>query len=184
MIKTHTSFGKSNIYHSHPESKGEAVLVVPGFSETITHSKKLTYSLGNEGFNAFTFSPPRKGGTIEKTDPIKRQSKIILEILDASVSQEQKVIGVAHSLGSAALLKAAQEAPERFSQLVLMQPVGLAGEHSFGSLLRRVGRKTVKNHINAWRRERERERERCIPTRYKRTLCCCKCTRKTSSISN
>lgn len=152
--KTSTRYGKAKVYTAKSNlPKAERVLVVPGYSETLAHSRKLVDALATNGYDASTFSQPRrvgkKGNKIE--DPIQRQGNVVLGLVEATVPQGEKVHAVAHSLGSAAVLKAAQEAPERFASLTLMQPVGLVGEQSFPKLLGRVGKKVTMNQIGALR---------------------------------
>lgn len=143
-------FGKIKIYSSkeHP-SGAENVLVVPGFGETITHNKYLVDALSEIGFNAQTFSQPRNNESNESNDSIERQGEIVLDLLDSEASRQEKVHAVAHSLGCAALLKAAIQEPDRFLSLTLMQPVGMAGNKSLSRLVGRVSRKVVKNHTGA-----------------------------------
>lgn len=122
-------------------------MIVPGYSESITHNKALVNELADRGLAAFTFSQPRSGR--RAIDPIERQSDIIAQVLAAMLPERQKMHAAAHSLGSAALLRAAKKHPERFTGLLLMQPPGMSGRQGFLQLARRVGMKTVKNHSGA-----------------------------------
>lgn len=152
--RTSTPYGKAKIYTAESDQPtAEHVLVVPGYSETIVHSKKLVDALASQGFDASTFSQPRHAGkeTHKVKDPIQRQGNVVLSLLETSVPKGEKVHAVAHSLGSAAVLRAAQEAPERFASLTLMQPVGMVGEQGFPELLGRVGKKVTKNQVGALR---------------------------------
>lgn len=149
--RTPTPYGKAKVYSAESHSpEAERVLVVPGYSETLTHSRKLVDALAANGFDASTFSQPRRAGK-ESSDPIQRQGNVVLSLVETTVPQGEKVHAVAHSLGSAAVLRAAQEAPERFASLTLMQPVGMVGEQSFPELLGRVGKKVSKNQAGALR---------------------------------
>lgn len=125
-------------------------MVIPGYSESLSHNRELVDILARMGYDAFTFRPPRrKAVPIESV--LDRQKDIILGILKAIVPEGEKVYAVAHSLGSAALLKAARDTPNRFIELILMQPPGLTGELSFSTLLRRVSKKTVQNTASTLR---------------------------------
>ena len=152
--RTSTPYGKAKIYTAESDQPTAGrVLVVPGYSETTAHSKKLVDALASQGFDASTFSQPRRAGkeAHKVKDPIQRQGNIVLSLVETTVPQGEKVHAVAHSLGSAAVLRAAQEAPERFASLTLMQPVGMVGEQSFPELLGRVGKKVTKNQVGALR---------------------------------
>lgn len=146
-----TPFGKAKIYSQEVPEAREHTMVVPGYSESVTHSKKLVNALASRGFDAFTFSQPRRKGKNPVNNPIDRQGDTVLSVLESTLPSGDRVHAVAHSLGSAAVLKAAQLAPERFASLTLMQPVGMAGEQSFSELLGRVGRKLTRNQIRAMR---------------------------------
>jgi len=144
-----TPFGNTKVYSSDSPDSDKHILVVPGFSESVPHNRGLVGALSDRGFNAFTFSQPRRKGGTPVAGPIERQGEIILSVLEATIPGGDKVHGVAHSLGSAALLKAAQQAPELFASLTLMQPVGMVGEQSFPELLGRVGKKVTMNQLGA-----------------------------------
>ena len=120
-------------------------MVIPGFSESITHNRELIDRLADQGYDTFTFSQPRRGTFV---DPIARQQAIVLELLKALLPTDQKVYAVAHSLGAAAALKAARLHPDKFSGLLLMQPSGIGEKQTLLQLIRRVGKKTAKNHTN------------------------------------
>lgn len=53
---------------------------------------------------------------------------VLLEIMEASDFGNNQIVAAAHSLGCAAVLKAAQLQPKYFKQIILMQPIGLTGE--------------------------------------------------------
>lgn len=152
--RTSTPYGNAKVYSAKSNlPEAERVLVVPGYSESLAHSRKLVDALATNGYDASTFSQPRRAGkeADRVKDPIQRQGNVVLSLVEATVPQGEKVHAVAHSLGSAAVLRAAQEAPERFASLTLMQPVGLVGEQSFPELLGRVGKKVTKNQTGALR---------------------------------
>lgn len=143
-----SQFGKTKILEAKSKEHGEKLVVVPGFSEGITHTKKLLGALAAKGYDAVSFSQPRKRG--DKTlDPVERQSKIFLNVLDKQTAKDEKVHAVAHSLGGGALLKAAIERPEKFDSITILEPAGVVGRQRFGELLRRVGKKVVKNQLGA-----------------------------------
>jgi alpha-beta hydrolase superfamily lysophospholipase len=151
-MKSRTPYGKAKIYSVGSQSpEAERVLVVPGYSETIAHSKKLVDALADEGFNASTFSQPRRAGqeVHRVKDPIQRQGNVILSLVETTVPEGAKIHAVAHSLGTAAVLRAAQEAPERFASITLMQPVGMVGQQSIGEMTGRVSKKVIKNQVGA-----------------------------------
>ena len=155
-MKYSTPYGKVKVYCAESRLlEAERVLVIPGYSETLAHSRKLVDALAASGFNASTFSQPRRAGkeTHKVKDPIQRQGNVVLSLVETTVPQREKVHAVAHSLGSAAALRAAQEAPERFASITLMQPLGMVGEQSLPELANRVGKKVVKNQSGALRRQ-------------------------------
>ena len=142
-----TTFGKATIYKN---GEGDHIVVVPGYSESITHNRQLVDAIAKKGgYDVLTFSQPRKNALVH---PLDRQRDIILSVLDASLDADVAVHGVAHSLGSLSLLRAAALRPERFKSLILMQPPGITAELSLLQLARRVSRKTTNNHINTARR--------------------------------
>jgi pimeloyl-ACP methyl ester carboxylesterase len=146
-----------------PSPDAEPVLVVPGFLEGPAHNEGLLHalaSLDNNGFNATTFDQPRRhiaDGTPLSSGPIRRQGEIVLAVINAmnpddEANTEGGVHVVAHSLGAAAVLSAAQEAPENsIKSIILMQPVGMAGEQSFFELAWRSTKKVVNNQLSALR---------------------------------
>src|SRR5690606_1795293 len=77
---------------------------------------------------------------------------IILHVVDTILPDGESVHAVAHSLGSASLLRAAIKDPERFSSLILMEPPGMTRSQSFIQLARRVGLKIARNHLYAARK--------------------------------
>lgn len=151
-MKVRTTYGIANIYlRSSPRAIGR-VLVMPGFGESIYHVKPVVDALANEGYEALTFSPPRRDvkRAGKRIDPMVRQAEIVLEILEAmalpATLAGKKVHAVAHSLGAGAALKVAQLQPEYFASLVLMQPVGLLSENqSVYELAKRATKKIASN---------------------------------------
>ena len=147
-MKLKTSYGITDIYSQKPSNATERALVLPGFGESTYHVKPVVDALAVNGYESLTFSPPRRDvkQTGKHIDPILRQGKIILEVLKATVSSGEKVHAVAHSLGAAAVLKAAQLQPEYFASLILMQPAGIVTEHqSVYELARRATKKLSTN---------------------------------------
>lgn len=122
------------------------VLVVPGFSEGIFHARDLVDALGDDGMDATTFSQPRIRRI--KGDPIVRQAEVVSGVLDSLPSNE-KVHAVAHSLGGAAVLKAARDNPEAFASITLLQPVGMTSQQGLKKLVKRTGKKTIKNFFQS-----------------------------------
>lgn len=150
--KASTPYGKTKIYSSKSSSTGaERVLVIPGFSESVTHSKKLVDALARHGFYAATFSQPRHASkeAHRVSDPIGRLGDVVNSLVETTVPEGKKVHALAHSLGTAAVLRAAQQAPERFASITLMQPVGMVGRQSLAELTGRVSRKVAKNQLEA-----------------------------------
>ncbi len=111
LQKFRTRFGKVNVYAA-GNPKGNRVLVVPGYSETITHNRKLVDELGKQGMFAATLSQPRKSGSRqgEKLDPLDRQAELLIDMLD-KLKDGVKITVVGHSMGAVAVLKAAQARP-------------------------------------------------------------------------
>lgn len=141
-------FGKTKIQEVKTRGHKEKIVVVPGFSEGVTHTKKLLGHLAAKGFDAISFSQPRKRGD-KRLDPIERQTRVLLDVLDKKMTDGERVHGVAHSLGSAALLRAAQEQPDKFQSITIFEPAGAVGRQSVPELLKRVGKKVVKNQVGA-----------------------------------
>lgn len=157
-----TSYGKSKIYSTeNQDPSSERVLVVPGYSESLAHSKDLVDALGATGLSALTFSQPRRTDKSQVAlDPIQRQGNIVREILDATVAKGDKIHAVGHSLGSAAILEAALQSPERFASITLMQPVGMVGNQSFIELAGRVSEKVAKNQMKAMKSQNPKKQPR------------------------
>lgn len=145
---TKSQFGKTKIFEVKSHQAGDKLVVVPGFSEGITHTKKLLGHLSAKGYDAITFSQPRKRGDAS-LDAIERQSEVLLDVLDERTAADEKVHAVAHSLGSGALLKAAIQRPEKFKSITIMEPAGAVGQQGLTELLGRVGKKVVKNQVGA-----------------------------------
>lgn len=120
-------------------------MVVPGFSGSLTHNRDLVDALASRGYDTFTFSQPRRG-TKSKQSILDRKKDTILTILETMFNDDEKIYGVAHSFGSAALLKAARDTPNQFIELILMQPPGVVGRQDFPELVQRVGEKMIKNN--------------------------------------
>ena len=147
----HSPYGTIGLYRPESTSSSESVLIVPGYSESLTHNKKLVDTLAKTGYDAFTFTQPRRRGKTGLTDPIVRQGDIVLKALDIATGEGDKIHAVAHSMGCAAVLYAALQAPERFASIMLMQPLGMVGEQSFGELLGRVNKKVARNTVGPLR---------------------------------
>lgn len=145
-----TPYGISRVYRRGAKGARESIMVIPGYSVSLSHNRELVDILASKGYDAFTFRPPRRKA-VPTSAVLNRQRDIILSVLAATMPDGEKVYGVAHSLGSAALLKAAQAAPERFIELVLMQPPGLADGQQFSTLVRNVSRKTLRNNVSTLR---------------------------------
>lgn len=143
--KINTSFGKAKIYR---KGSGPKILIVPGYAESIVHNRELVDRLASKGYDAFTFSQPRRNSFV---NPINRQQAIVLDVIDVLVPKDQNVFIVAHSLGAAAALGAAKIHPEKLQGLLLMQPSGIGEKQTFLQLLRRVSKKTARNHENVTR---------------------------------
>lgn len=144
-----TPYGSTSVYRKGDEA-GKHILIVPGFGESIVHNQSLVDTLADSGeYDVFTFDQPRGGST---HDPLRRQRDIILGVLDATLPDGESVHAVAHSLGSASLLRAAIKNPEQFLSLILMEPPGVTSSQSFLQLARRVGFKIVRNHLYAARK--------------------------------
>lgn len=151
MSNHHTPYGKIKLYRPQIEPAQEQIIVIPGYSESIAHNKKLVNALCARGFNAFCYSQPRSRGNTGLTDPIDRQGDVVLKILDLATKNNEKVHAVAHSLGCAAVVYAARQVPDRFASITLMQPLGMVGDQSFGELLNRVSKKVSRNTFGAMR---------------------------------
>lgn len=152
LQKVRTRFGKVSSYSAgNPE--GARVLVVPGYSETIAHNRKLVDELGKLGMFAATLSQPRKSRQKhllpgEKLDPLERQAQILITMLDR-LREGVKITAVGHSMGAAAVLKAAQARPDRFERIILEQPSGFSEEQRMPQQAKRVAHKVGRNQWRA-----------------------------------
>lgn len=143
-----TPYGKTKVYEN---GTGPTVIVVPGFGGSIVHNKVLVHKIAEKGYDAITFDQPRRDA---KAHPIDRLEAILSSILSATVADDTLLYGVAHSLGSAALLRVARKHPERFKGLLLMQPAGIGDPQTLMSLMKRVSKKTAKNHSGTFKRKK------------------------------
>lgn len=163
ISKIKTNYGKIKIFSGQPpaESKGlgpeqdsiEPVVLIPGFSESITHVRELAKELGELGLVTTTFNLPRWRGrqtrqTGKKPDALTLQTDSILEVIQQQ-SKGERVHAVAHSLGAVGTLRAALRSPDLFASIILMQPAGLTGKTTLTNLAKRASKKTVHNQVNA-----------------------------------
>lgn len=144
--KVQTPYGTATVYIQQGDETDTCVAVIPGYSESIAHTKELVEALADLRHTTLTFTQPRKKAA---PDPLRRQADIIQGILASVVPANKKIYAVAHSLGSTSILKVVQENPERFTGVILMQPPGLFDKPTFFKLVRRVARKSRKNHTSA-----------------------------------
>lgn len=138
-----TPYGKAKLYQ---KGFGQKILIVPGYSESIIHCQAVVDALSRFGYEVTTFTQPRRGSHIA---PLDRQRDIILSVLAYLLKKDEKVIAVAHSLGSASLLRAARLKPKLFTALILMQPSGMGQPQTLLQVAGRVGIKTIKNHSHS-----------------------------------
>lgn len=150
LQKIRTRFGKVNVYAAgNPE--GERVLVVPGYSETISHNRKLVDELGGLGLFAATLSQPRRSRERrmgQKLDPLDRQAELLITMLDR-LGDGVKITAVGHSMGAVAVLKAAQARPHRFERIILEQPAGFGHQQKMPEQVKRVSHKVGRNQLRA-----------------------------------
>lgn len=139
-----TNFGKTKILESGTGPRRETILLVPGFSEGIPHVKMLLGKLASKGYDALSFSQPRRRGD-KSLDPIERQTQVLLDVIDKRTLPGEKIHGVAHSLGAGALLRAAQDQPGKFKSITILEPAGAVGQQGLVELFGRTGKKVVKN---------------------------------------
>jgi len=165
-VKLRTKFGKTNIYSKKSPDANGRIFVIPGFSESLAHVKPVVDALVAEEFDAFTFSPPRRTPKINgKINPLDRQGEITVEVLKSMLNDGEKVYVIAHSMGAAAALKAAQKHPDYFEGLILMQPAGIVGEQSVSELAKRASQKLVNNQKIA-RQSKNNSLKRVVNTRF------------------
>jgi pimeloyl-ACP methyl ester carboxylesterase len=150
-----STFGKANLYSAQTtsgSSLGE-ILVVPGFSETITQNSRLVDSLAKQGFDATTFSQPRRRGNKanRKSRAIDRQAALVSGFVDqmALGVENKKINLVAHSLGAAAVLRAAQLNPDKIGSITLLEPVGMTEPQGLGKIMKKSSKKNLRNQKNA-----------------------------------
>jgi pimeloyl-ACP methyl ester carboxylesterase len=146
-----TPFGTTTLYSeaSKRDTTAGSVLVLPGYSETITHHTPLVKALAEEGFNATTPSQPRRAQRSLAPNAIARQGEIVCHILDSVASSERKIHIAAHSLGAAAALYAAKKLPDHIESLVLMGPLGFDYEKDFWNSAERAGKMAIGNQLEA-----------------------------------
>jgi alpha-beta hydrolase superfamily lysophospholipase len=150
-----TPFGKANFYSVEASSDSSLgrILVVPGFSETITQSSRLVDSFAKQGFDATTFSQPRRRGNKanRKSTAIDRQAALVAGFVDQMTSgvENKKINLVAHSLGAAAVLRAAQLSPDKIESITLLEPVGMTEPQGLGKIMKKAGKKNLRNQKNA-----------------------------------
>ena len=141
-------YGRFSTYKQVPDHPVGYIFVVPGFAESLQQTKPIVEALAVKNLAAYTYSQPRlrnkEDGVL--VHPLERQGKVALMALNELLPGHSKVTAVAHSLGTATILKAVQLNPERFDTLILMQPVGLAGQQSFIDLFMRGLRKNRNNY--------------------------------------
>lgn len=103
-----------------PADGGELpVLVIPGFGEGRQHTKRIVAALRRRGYDAAAFT--HRDAAVLDTDPITARSQAILRYMHEQAGRRHVA---AHSLGAAAVLRAAAAAPELFASLTLMQMPG------------------------------------------------------------
>jgi alpha-beta hydrolase superfamily lysophospholipase len=129
----------------------ETVFIAPGFTNTSANTSALVDSLTSSGYNAFTHDQPRETPKeLEPIDPIDRQAAVTLAVIEREVPEGTKVHALAHSLGSAAVLRAAIARPELFTSITINEPVGLNGKRQgIVNLMSRSALKNIKNVIGA-----------------------------------
>jgi len=147
-MSVNTYYGPSKVYLKHPPDyrTGALIMLVPGQSEGVTHGKALVDRLAELDFTVFTFNPPTRRLTegYSPPDPITRQAKVLHAVGDRFIMAKTETHGVGHALGGAALLKAVQLPPEnRFSSLVLFDPVGINESQTLGEVTKRAANKLV-----------------------------------------
>lgn len=171
--KIQTPYGKITIYSKVGHEVRASVVVVPGFSESITHSEAVVNALAARGYAAFTFRQPRKAAD---SDPIGRLANILHETINSDAIKAEKVHAVAHSLGSASLLKVTQKNPAKIASLTLMQPPGMNQRQAFTRLALRTGQKTLRNaertlrnrHLYKFTRQKDAASDRPSPITTRR----------------
>lgn len=150
MNKIKKYYNEPRLYSSTNRNKStEKIVVIPGYGETIEHNKDLVDALTLIGFDAFTFSQPRRSIDPANAKAINQQAAVVASIIEKATYGDEKIHAVAHSMGSGALLKAALNQPERFASITLMQPMGMVGVLGLKNLVARAGKKAIKNQRSA-----------------------------------
>lgn len=153
MTKVETPYGEVPFYEANPSGEGAKILVVPGFSETITHNKALADALGRRGYRSMTFTQPKRRKIAEDIGPIEYQGRVVCFLLDACLENDEKVHGVVHSLGGPVMLKAFQiailERKNHFASLQLHESAGVTGRQGIGRLAIASTGKLLSNHKRA-----------------------------------
>jgi len=147
MRSTITPYGRVKIYRPNKHINQKNLFVIPGFAESITHNKKLVDTLSAAGWDAYTFSQPRKFQSNPYFDPLERQADVLLFLLKLTAVTGTKVHAVAHSLGSGTVLKAARKAPEIFESITIMQPSGMTYSKNRFDTHWRILRKVFSNQF-------------------------------------
>lgn len=136
------------IHSGHPANSPRGyVVVVPGYSETITHNKALVGALATEGFETVSFTQPYP--TKSQPSPVESRIDAVRRVIEATVPAGEKIYALAHSLGALPILALAKEHPEQFARIVLMQPAGFVDSQGLAKLSTKTTRKIVRNQSRA-----------------------------------
>ncbi len=154
LEKIKTQFGNTKVYSAHNDNAlkdNGSIVVVPGYSEGISHTKQLVDALASKGFSVGTYNHPRRDekGITRIMDPVQRQAEVLLSFIEATVPKGTKISAVAHSLGAGAVTEAVRKRPDRFKNVILFQPVGMSGQHSVPELAAKTTKKVINDHIKA-----------------------------------
>ena len=117
-------------------------LFAPGWANTPDALKPAFKQLVDSGRRVLTVDHPRKGGEVEESEEyseeeLRKALSLLATIQDSGVD---KVDAVGYSEGGINTVIAASLAPEKFRNIVLVNPGGMVGKTSFLTLVQRFSK--------------------------------------------
>lgn len=135
------------------DSSPPIAVLAQGFSEEVDeHNRESVDALAARGINAMAYGQPPR--TKEVEDSIEERAHDLRSAIEVGIPDpKQEIALLGHSLGAAAAIRYALEAPdeliERISSITILQSAGMVGGQSITELGRRSGKKTIKSLFGA-----------------------------------
>lgn len=116
------------------------ILFAPGMGATINTNLIALNTMAGKGRRVVSLNHPRRGGKIpgEIQAEELRKARSLLAVINETGAGKVDVI--AHSEGAINTILAALINPDKFRNIVLVEPAGLVGRHSIATLIERQGR--------------------------------------------